>query len=236
LRTLLSVRHQKVRDKTRLVNQVYSFLSGRGIKVKKGELKKCLKNWDKLFARLNKEKDLEFVRNILRLYFKDFKHIHDQLLHIEACIKDHIKAHCQKTYNRLVTVPGFGFVNAACMIALVGDWSRFKSAKAFASYFGVVPGVRESAGHSIKGDGKLTKEGSSIMRGYLIQGVLGLLKSNKNDVEPLKEWYQQIKSRRGWKKARVALARKLCEIAFAMIRKGVDYDPSVLTKNSQPAV
>ncbi len=236
LRTLLCLRHQCVRDNSRLVNRVYSFLSGRGIKVKKGFLTKSLKNWEELFARLNEDKDLEFVRSALRLFHETFKHLQSQILQIEDCIHKHIKKHYQSTYNRLITLPGIGFSNAVCMIALVGDWGRFKSGKAFSAYFGVVPGYRESAGVSLKGDGNMTREGSPIMRGYLIQGVLGLLRSKREEVEPLKTWYQQVKLRRGWKKARVALARKMCEIAFAMIRKGADYDPSFLTKNNQPAL
>jgi len=57
---------------------------------------------------------------------------------------------------------------------------------------------------------------------------------NKNAI-PLQCWYEQVRKKRGCKRVRVALIRKVCEVISAMLRTDSDYDPLLLSKNSQPA-
>jgi transposase len=234
LRTLITHRHQYVKDRVRTTNRTYSFLSSRGIKVKKRSLRDSLKYWEGLFALL-KEQD-PFISAELRLYHQDFKRLTGHIKDIEHRIHQLIKAHYLDTYNRLNTVPGIGFVIASALIALVGDWSRFKSSKKIVGYLGLASATRETADRKLKGHGAITKEGSSLMRSYLIQGGLCIIRSRQKKTIPLQRWYENIRIRKGWKKARVALVRKVCEIIFAMIRNGTDYDPLLLTKNSKPAL
>ena len=236
LRSLLTHRHQYVKDKVRTANRTYAFLSGRGIKVKKKTLGNSLRYWESLFARLQEEGRWDSVLVELRLYHQDFKRLITQIKDIKDRIVKLIKAHYQTTYNRLLTLPGIGFVIAANLIAQVGDWSRFKSGKKLVAYFGLTPAHRNSANKPLKGDGRITKEGSSRIRSYLIQAGLSLIRSISKNAIPLRRWYENLKIRKGWKKARVALVRKMCEILFAMIRNGTDYDPALLEKNSKPAL
>ncbi len=234
LRSLVIHRSQYVNNRVQTVNRSYSFLSGRGVKVKKRSISDSYKGWEIVFAKLNKESQPESISVELRLYYQDFKHFKAQIKDIEDRIHKHIKAHYMSTYKRLITIPGIGPITAACMIGLVGDWSRFKSGKKLSAYFGLVPSHRQTGTRKLKGDGRITKEGSSLMRKYFVQGALSLSRAKTKDAEPLQQWYEDKKRKIGWKKARVALVRKVCEISFAMIRDGVDFDPSLVIKNSKP--
>lgn len=234
LRTLITHRHQYIKDRVRTTNRTHAFLSNRGIKVKKRSLRDSLKYWEALFAEL-KETD-PFISAELRFYHQDFKRLMAHIKDIESRIGQLIKTHYLSTYNRLITVPGIGFIIAGALIALVGDWSRFKSSKKFVGYLGLAPANRETANKKLKGHGIITREGSSLMRSYLIQGGLCIIRSIKKKAIPLQRWYENIRIKKGWKKARVALVRKVCEIIFTMIKNGTDYDPSLLIKNSNPAL
>ena len=242
MRTLITHRNQYIKDKVRTVNRTYCFLSGRGIKVKKKNLKNSLKAWDDLFIQLKdissvkSAEGLDFILAELRLYYQDFKRLMTQIKTIEDRIYTLIKKHYLQIYKRLITLPGVGYVTAYCLIAQVGDWSRFKSGGNLTSYFGLTPSKRKTGNKKLKGDGSITKEGSSLMRSYLLQGAITISGSTAKAAIPLRQWYENVKIRKGWKKARVALTRKMCEVLFAMIRKGEDYDPSFLIKNSKPAL
>lgn len=236
LRSLIIHRNQYIKDRVRTTNRTFSFLSGRGIKVKKRSLRDSLKYWEGLFPQLKDVEGVDFVLTKLRLYHQDFKLFMDHIKVIENRIHQLIKTHYLNTFNRIITVPGIGFISASSLIALVGDWKRFKSAKKLTGYLGVAPATRETAGKKLKGHGLITKEGSALVRSYLIQGVLCIIRSVNKKAKPLQLWYENIRIRKGWKKARVALARKVCEIIFAMIKNGNEYDPSLLMKNSKPAL
>jgi len=233
LRTLITHRNQYINDRVRTTNRTHSFLSSRGIKIKKRSLRDSLKYWEGLFVTL---KELSpFILEELRMYHQDFIRLMKQIKDIEERIRLLIKGHYLKTYNHLVTVPGIGFVIAAGFIALIGDGSRFKSGKKVAGYLGLAPSTRETGGKKLKGHGIITKEGSPLMRSYLIQGGLCIIRSIKKNAIPLQCWYEQLRIRRGWKRARVALIRKVCEVISAMLRTDTDYDTLLLSKNSQPA-
>ena len=233
LRTLITHRKQYINDRVRTTNRTRSFLSNRGIKVKKRSLRNSLKYWEALFAQLKGEDP--FILAELRLYHQDFKRHMAHIKEIEARIGQLIKAHYLTTYNHLITIPGIGFIIASTLIAVVGDWSRFKSGRKLVGYLGLAPATRETANKKLKGHGLITKEGSPLVRSYLIQGGLCIIRSISKEAIPLRRWYENIRIRKGWKKARVALVKKVCEISFAMIRTGTDYDPLLLTKNSKPA-
>jgi transposase len=234
LRTLITQRYQYMKDRVRVINRTKSFLSSKGIKAKKKSLGTSFKYWESLFAQLKKGDP--FVLEVLRCYHQDFKQIMLHIKEAEARLWQLIKAHYLSTYKRLITIPGIGFVIASALIALVGDWSRFKSGKKFVGYLGLAPATRETSTRKLKGHGLITREGSSLMRSYMLQGVLCITRKKSQNCIPLKRWYENIKIKKGWKKARVALARKLCEVIYSMLTNGTDYDPSFLTKNIKPAL
>lgn len=110
--------------------------------------------------------------------------------------------------QRLTTMPGVGALIAIILVLELGDIARFPSAKHLASYVGLTPRVRASAGRVRVGH--ISKEGNRVVRWAL---VLAATQAARRP-GPLRAWYRVVQSRRGAKIARVALARRLAEIAY----------------------
>ena len=103
------------------------------------------------------------------------------------------------------------------VLAEVGDVQRFRSEKRVASYAGLAPGQRESAGRS-KELG-ISKEGSRLLRWALVEAAWRLVRHSQR----WQRVYEQLCKRRGKKKAIVAVARRLLGVMVALLRSGQAY-------------
>jgi transposase len=130
--------------------------------------------------------------------------------------KLHLETEGDETIARLLTHPGIGDLTALCLVHTLGDVTRFARKEQVTAFVGLVP-TNESSGdkHRI---GKLTKHGSRLLRFLLGQGA----QSTKDD--KLRNFYGQVSRRRGAAKAKVAVARKLLERCYIMMRDGIDYE------------
>jgi transposase len=119
--------------------------------------------------------------------------------------------------QRLLTIPGIGPFIAIVLVLELGDIHRFASAKRVASYVGLTPRVRGSAGRVRAGH--ITKEGNRLLRWVLVLAATQAVRKPG----PLRTWFHAVKKRRGKKVARVALARRLAEIVFHVWQQECDY-------------
>ena len=100
---------------------------------------------------------------------------------------------------------GIGPVLALSIRAEIGDIHRFPSGAHLASYAGLVPRVDMSAGRYRHG--RITKRGSPWLRWALIEAAIhGTTRSDR-----IGRWGRSLAVKKGALKARVALARVLCE-------------------------
>ena len=100
-------------------------------------------------------------------------------------------------------LPSVGPQTAATLIYELGDVSRFRDARAVASYAGLVPRVSQSADRSHHG--RLTKRGSSELRWILGQWAVRLLTRDPG----VQRWAAPLLRRRHKNQVRTALARRL---------------------------
>lgn len=107
--------------------------------------------------------------------------------------------------RRLQTIPGLGPILALLIRAEVGDIRRFPTGGHLASYAGVVPRVDASAGRVRYG--RITRRGSPWLRWALIEAAL----SGPRRPDAVGRWGRRLALRKGALKARVALARTLCD-------------------------
>ena len=135
--------------------------------------------------------------------------------------------------QRLQTVPGIGPVTATAFVATVDEAARFKNAHQLESYLGLVPGEHSSG--DVQRFTSITKTGPTLLRVLLVQAAMGLLRSKRPNAAPMKAWYERIKQRRGAKIARVALARRLAGVLYAMMRDGTPYDTQRLRGATEKA-
>jgi transposase len=105
----------------------------------------------------------------------------------------------------LDTLVGIGPVLAVTLRAEIGDIRRFPRGPQLASYAGLVPRVHFSGGHGYVG--RITKDGAPWVRWALVEAAVHA--GRRPDA--LGRWARQLRMRKGVAKARVALARRLCD-------------------------
>jgi transposase len=121
----------------------------------------------------------------------------------------------------LQTIPGVGAYSALVILAEIGDVARFADKKALASYAGLVPRVRESAGK--RSYGGIGHAGSETLRWILLQVAQVAVRH-----EPaVRVWYARLRRRKPAQVAKIAVARKLLSCMWALLQHGVCYDAEV---------
>jgi transposase len=109
----------------------------------------------------------------------------------------------------LDTLTGVGPVLALTLRAEIGDITRFRHGPALASYAGLVPRVEQSGDRNYHG--RITKAGSPWLRWALVEATTHAIKRQ----DATGRWARRLALRKGIYKARVALARKLCDDVLA---------------------
>ena len=111
-------------------------------------------------------------------------------------------------------------IAAWTIIAEIGtDMSRFPSAGHLASWCGLCPGNHASAGKRHSGH---TGKGNRSIRRVLIQAAWAAARINRRRTFFTTLFYR-ISSRAGLKKAALAVAHRILNLAYCMIRDGSPY-------------
>jgi transposase len=122
--------------------------------------------------------------------------------------------------GRFMTAPGIGPVTALAYAATVDDPSRFRRSRSVGAYVGLSP--RRHASGEIDWTGRISKCGDAKMRTYLFEAA-GVLLTRVEKWSALKAWGLRLAKRIGFKKAKVAVARKLAVILHRMWLEGTDF-------------
>jgi transposase len=142
-RSLNRMRWKAAKEHRRVKNRIRSFLYYYGI-TPPSDLNP--EYWTSAFVNWIKQLSLPDQAGKLSLgYLTDaYQNTKDQLLKVSRNLRQQVKLHYPDIYKRLITVPGIGPVNAMCLIAEIGDITRFKSCKQLASFVGLVPRSHQS--------------------------------------------------------------------------------------------
>jgi transposase len=83
---------------------------------------------------------------------------------------------------------------------------------------GLVPRQHSSGGKARLG--RITKGGDSYLRTLLVLGARAMLMTAQNKEDPVSRWALQLKERRGYWKAVVAIAAKNARMCWAALHLG----------------
>lgn len=122
-----------------------------------------------------------------------------------------------KRARRLMTIPGIGKFFALLIAVEIDDIKRFRNKSKLASYAGLIPSVHSSADKTFYG--KIVSHGNKHLRWAFIEAVWPAIKKDLR----LRELYDKIKQRKKVNIAKVAVARRLCEIAYRVLAEDRDY-------------
>jgi transposase len=119
--------------------------------------------------------------------------------------------------DRLMTIPGVGRRVAETLLSEVGaDMGRFPSARHRASWAGLCPGDRESAGKTRSGR---TRKGSPWLRSMLVEAGVAAARTNTY----LGARFRTLAAWRGSRRAAVALAHSIIVTAYHLLTKQQEY-------------
>jgi transposase len=137
--------------------------------------------------------------------------LHRQML---AIVREH------EVCRRLMTVPGVGAVVALTFVAAVDDPARFRRSRDVGAHFGLTPRRYQSGETDVVGG--ITHVGDASVRVALYEAANVLLTRVK-PFSTLKRWAMEVAKRRGARRAKVALARKLGTVLHRIWVDGTEF-------------
>jgi transposase len=210
----VSARNRVRKAYVQAINVLHALFVSAGITtVKKKHLRTAAAREEavKLLSGLERE-EAEYLLRCLKLHT-------ERINELETKMKEATKEN--EELKRLQSIPGVGVQVSYAFLAHVAV-ERFENASALSNYLGLVPrvymsGEREHYGH-------ITKRGCSCVRTLLVQAAWSLIRSKSGGC--LKERYEHMTKTKGVsrKKAVVAIARRLGELMYTLIKKGTVYE------------
>jgi transposase len=224
LRELLRGRHDLVKVRTTVKNRVHALLHRRGI------LSPTRLN---LFSQAGRaylqQLELDDVGGHLREQFLAAVDRLDELVNeadrrMRAAVSD---PRWRTDAAFLDTVPGLGPVTILTILSELGDIHRFAGRDAVANYAGLVPVVRDSNQKVFRG-GLVRSHGNRHLRSVLIEAAW----QSCARVPVYEDQFERIAARAGKATAIVAVARRMLEDCWTMLKK---QEPFRYAQRPQPA-
>ena len=129
-------------------------------------------------------------------------------------------ARADKIWHRLMSTPGVGALVALTYRSAVDDPTRFGKSSTVGAYFGLPPKKYQSG--ETDRDGGVSKVGDAMVRTALFEAAHIML-TRATQFSSLKRWALEVAKRRGMKRAKVALARKLGVVLHRMWMDATDF-------------
>ena len=211
LRNIVRQRKAIVQSRVQMVNKIHAVLLMNGITLPYAKFGKTAMQW------IVEEINITTIKSILISYINILEQIDFELKKLDERIRD-IAVKNPKALL-LMTIPGIAEIRAMEILSEVGDINRFESSNKFCSYAGLIPGIKQS-GTTIK-YGRLIKQANRNLKYVFVEAAISFLKVKQDNI--LKQFYQRLSKKKGKQKARCALARKICSITYAMLKKNQEF-------------
>lgn len=208
-RQLLVQRHKQVQARTQVKNQLQALALGQGVQRKR-------KLWTQAGrAELEKLELLPYAAQRRQQLLLELDRRDAEIAALDRQVE--AEAGRRAEAARLMTHPGVGPVTALAMVLTVGPAERFASAREVASYFGLIPREHSSGGR--QQFGHISKQGNPFLRFLLVEAGQS---AARYDAE-LGRFYRRLAGKKHRSLAKVAVARKLAQRLYWMLRNQWDY-------------
>ena len=212
-RTLVSARTRLVRITTELSNQIRGLMKTFGLVVPAG---KGSKFDEHVRALLVDQKDLAAIVLPVLEAWRSMR-----LRAAELGRQLIADARKSEACQLLMSIPGVGTVTATSFTTAIEDPNNFKKSRSVGAWLGLT--TRRYQSGQVDYDGHISRRGDRHVRSLLYEAATVILTRSSAE-SGLRTWGLALKERLGFKRAAVAVARKLAVTMHAMLRSGEMFD------------
>jgi transposase len=124
----------------------------------------------------------------------------------------------------LMSIPGIGVITATSFLSAIEDPDNFKRSRSVGAWLGLT--TRRYQSGEVDYDGHISRRGDRHLRGLLFEAATVILTRSSAE-SSLRTWGVKLRERVGFKRAAVAVARKLAVTMHAMLKTGEFFDRTV---------
>ena len=215
LRQILTELRQLKHDRTKEINRIHAVFLECGItEIKRKDLATAEKRTESIkilkgLALMQAERNLEKL-----------KLIEKQIQEVENLLDEEIDG--DKNIEKLEEIPGVGKQLASAFVAFIGDGSRYPNVSTIGAATGLVPRLDMSS-TSLR-LGHITKCGNANLRSLLILAAWSHVRAKGSGALKDRYLYMTQVQSKGKKIAIVAVARKLAELMYTLLKNGTSYE------------
>lgn len=210
-------RHQLVRERTALCNQLRGLLGEHGIVMPRG----VASVRRRIVGIVDSDAVTPRLKTVLQRQYRRLLALDEEVAWYDAALKQQVRD--DPVCQRLCALPGFGPVVSTAFKSWLGDGRQFRRGRDASAALGVVPRQHTS------GDKprllSITKHGDSYVRTLVIHGARAVVRAAARKEDALSRWINRLVASRGFNKAAVALANKLIRIGWVVVSRGETYRP-----------
>jgi transposase len=215
-RTLVAARSRLVRITTELSNQIRGVMKTFGLVIPKGKGGVFDANVRTLLA--GRQQLSLIITPMLEAWRSLRKQAAELGRQLAAAARQSSACHL------LMSIPGVGVFAATSFIAAIEDPSNFRTSRSVGAWLGLT--TRRYQSGEVDYDGHISRRGDAYLRGLLYEAASVILTRSSAESR-LRAWGLKLKERVGFKRAAVAVARKLAVTMHAMLKSGAFFDRSI---------
>ena len=132
------------------------------------------------------------------------------------------QARANERCQLLMTIPGVGSIIASSFVASIEEPENFTHSRSVGAWLGLTPRRYQSG--EVDYVGRISRRGDRHLRALLYQAAVVMMTRGRADSN-LRSWGVRLKEKIGFKRAAVAVARKLSVVMHSMLKSGMPFQP-----------
>jgi len=217
IQALHRARQRMVNHRTAVVSQIRGLLLDRGFAIAKS-ITRARRLVPDILANFDNELT-PMARDAISELYDLFRDLDRRIASFDKKIEQVFRN--SETCQRIAKIKGVGPKTATAIVAAIGDGAEFKNGRHFAAWVGLVPRQFSSGDRKVLMG--ISKRGNQHLRSLLVHGARAVVRTAPNKTDRNNQWVNQLRERRGFNRATVAVANKNTRIIWAVLRTGEPY-------------
>ena len=217
IQALHRARQRMVNHRTAVVSQIRGLLLDRGFAFAKS-ITRARRLIPEILEDLGNELTA-LAREAIRELYDLFRDLDRRIVSFDKKIERVFRQ--SEPCQRIAKIKGVGPKTATAIVAAIGDGAEFKNGRHLAAWVGLVPRQFSSGDRKVLMG--ISKRGNQHLRSLLVHGARAVVRTALNKSDANNQWVNQLRERRGFNRATVAVANKNARIIWAVLRTGEPY-------------